>query len=639
MNYPTLTEIQSTRQMVDVFGGYNHNLRINDGEFYDMKNLTSSYYPVLSPRAKRGTYISVSNPLGMIAKDSLCYVDGDSFYINQYKINGLILDESTPKTLVSMGAYVVIFPDRKWVNTAKFDGTAFNPTDDEGNVDGYGDIDAEYETAADGEGGYTWTKFTLCKADGSSYEDSFKGDSEPKYTEEVTDEEGNTKTVKASPPNGQLWLDTSSTPHSLKMYSASSGMWVSIATTYIKIESADIDKNFEVFDGIEISGLGEDYVLNDYLAQDEQGNYAEIAGHTREQLADLEGSAVVWEKGENYIVVVGILDEEKTINNKITITRKAPDMDFVIENQNRLWGCKYGIVDGETVNEIYVSKQGDFKNWNCFMGLSTDSYAASCGTDGEFTGAVTHMGYPLFFKEGFMHKVYGNYPANFQIQTTACRGVQKGCSNSLAIVNEVLYYKSRSGVMAYDGSLPTEVSYALGEVSYDNAVACGHSNKYYISMRNGEEYTLFVYETKKGVWHKEDNTQVDMFCSCRNELYYIPHGESIIKTMFGSGEQDTAPVEWMAETGVMSVSSPDKKYISRINVRMALDIGTRVYFYIQYDSMGEWEHISSMAGTALRTFTVPIRPKRCDHMRLRIVGEGDAKIYSITKTIEQGSDT
>lgn len=616
MNLPTLMEIPSTRQMVDVFGGYNHNLRINDGEFYDMQNLTSSHYPVLSPRSKRGTYISVSNPLGMIAKDSLCYVDGGNFYIDQYKIEGLELDENTAKTLVSMGAYVVIFPDKKWVNTAKFDGSAFNPTDDDGNIDGYGDIDAQYDTMDDGNGGYVWTKFTLCKADGTSYDTSYDGDSAP-------DE----------PANGQLWLDKSTVPHSLKVYSSSSGMWTSIATTYVKISSPGISDKFEVYDGINISGLAEGNVLNDYTADN-----AEIAGHTREQLADLEGSAVVWAKGEDYIVVVGILDEEKTISNKITITRKMPDVDFVIENQNRLWGCKYGIVDGETVNEIYCSKQGDFKNWNCFIGLATDSYAASCGTDGAFTGAVTHLGYPLFLKEGFMHKVYGNFPANFQIQTTACRGVQKGCHNSLAIVNEVLYYKSRSGVMAYDGSLPMEVSYALGEVSYDNAVACGHGNKYYISMRGENGYTLFVYDTKKSVWHKEDDTQVDAFCSCRGELYYIPHGKSVIKTMFGSGTQDEESVKWMAETGVLTVSSPDRKYISRLNVRMSLDIGARVYFYIQYDSMGEWEHIASMTGTVLRSFSIPIRTKRCDHMRLRIVGEGDAKIYSITKTIEQGSD-
>ena len=42
--------------------------------------------------------------------------------------------------------------------------------------------------------------------------------------------------------------------------------------------------------------------------------------------------------------------------------------------------------------------------------------------------------------------------------------------------------------------------------------------------------------------------------------------------------------------------------------------------------------------TKLRSFSVPLRPRRCDHFRLRIVGEGDAKIYSISKTIEQGGD-
>ena len=611
MNYPTLTEIPTTRQTVETFGGYNHNLRIADGEFYDMKNLTSSHYPVLSPRSKRGTYISVSNPLGVIERDAFCHVDGENFYIGGVRLSSVKLDPNTPKTLVSMGAYVIIFPDKVWINTSKWDGNSFD------NTDGWGGLDADYETLTEGEGEYVWTKFTLCRADGTSYDTPHEGDKEPD-----------------NPANGALWLDKTSTPHSLKVYSASTGMWTSIATTYIKIESSQIDKEFEVYDGIKISGLKDTVLVRD------DGN--EVDGHTREQLADLEGSAVVWAKGvENgcgYIVVVGMLDEEVIIKSKIEITRKAPDVDFVIESQNRLWGCKYGVVDGKPVNEIYACKQGDFKNWNCFMGLSTDSYVASCGTDGQFTGAITHLGYPIFFKEDCMHKVYGNYPANYQIQTTACRGVQKGCSKSLSLVNEVVYYKSRSGVMAYDGSLPTEVSYALGDVAYDNAVACGHGNKYYISMRGADGYSLFVYDTKKGLWHKEDDTQVDAFCSCERELYYIPHGKGVVKTMFGSGTVDTEPIEWMAETGVLAVSVTDKKYISRLNVKMSLNIDSMVHFYIQYDSMGGWEHISSMKGTALKTFTAPIRPQRCDHMRLRIVGTGDAKIYSITKTIEQGSD-
>jgi hypothetical protein len=289
------------------------------------------------------------------------------------------------------------------------------------------------------------------------------------------------------------------------------------------------------------------------------------------------------------------------------------------------------------VNELYACKLGDFKNWNCFMGLSTDSYVASLGTDGQFTGAITHLGYPLFFKEGYVHKVYGNYPANFQIQTTACRGVQRGCERSLAIVNEVLYYKARHAVCAYDGSLPAEISSVLGEERYGQAVAGAHGNKYYISMQDSAgQYHLFVCDTAKGMWHKEDNLKVDAFCSCREELYAISGGKII--TMLGSGTVDTAKVEWMVQTGIIGTDMPDMKYISKLLVRMSLEIGARVRFYAQFDSVGGWEPLGIVSGTSLRTFQIPVRPRRCDHLRLRIEGSGEAKIYSITKTIEQGSD-
>lgn len=581
MKYPSLNEIYTSREMIEAFRGYNHNLRISEDEFYDMKNLTSSYYPVLSPRGKRGIYINAENPQGMIAKDSFCYIDGTDFVMNEYRVDmGLSTkDEDCPKSLVSMGAYVIILPDKKYINTL--------------DVTDFGDIEASYQS----NGPVT---FQLCTIEGTEYDEVTISTSEPE-----------------SPENLDYWIDTSSKPHALKQYSSSSSIWVQIATTYVKISATGIGKAFNQYDGVTISGIAD------------------------ESLKDLNANMVVWSKGDDYIVVVGILDQTITQDiddGVITVERKMPSMDFVVESENRLWGCKYGVANnGEVVNEIYACKLGDFKNWNCFMGVSTDSYAASCGTDGQFTGAITHLGYPLFFKENCLHKVYGNYPANYQIQTTACRGVQKGCSNSLSIVNEVLYYKSRNAVCAYDGSLPAEISSALGEIMYSDAVACGHGNKYYISMKDTDgAYNLFVYDTQKGMWHKEDDTKVDAFCSCRNELYFI-EGKTI-KTILGSGTQETDPIKWMAETGVIGCSAPDKKYISRLAVRMSLDIGTKVYFYAQYDSCGEWEHLFTMTGTSLRSFAVPIRPKRCDHFRVRIVGEGDAKIYSIAKTTEQGSD-
>ena len=592
MRFPTLLNTERGRQMVDVFKGYNHNLRISDGEFFDMKNMTSDYYPVLSPRGKRGIYATPDHPTGLIAKDALCYVDGSKFVINDYPIEMELNDE--PKQLVSMGAYVIIFPDRKWINTQCWedDGT-FNMDN------GTGSIDAHFDNKESGQD----VTFSLCTIDGADYEGTIASAIEPAKPEN----EGDTA----------LWIDTSSTPHVLRQYSKSASTWVQVPTTYIRIYCPGIGVRFNQYDGVDISGI------------------------TAPGLQDLNASMVIWAKGDDYIVVTGILDVETTQTTEdgvICVDRRMPNMDFVTEAGNRLWGCRYGVAaNGEVVNEIYASKLGDFKNWRCFMGLSTDSYTASCGTDGQFTGAITHLGHPLFFKENCVHKVYGNYPANFQIQDTACRGVQKGCHKSLAIVNETLFYKARSGVCAYDGSLPIEVSYAMGNEAYGEAVGGAHGNKYYISMKDSDGTAhLFVYDTVKGMWHREDNFQADCFCSCRGELYAISDG--CILTMLSTGAIGEDIVEWAAETGEIGISSPDMKYISRITLRMSMDIGAVVSISVKYDFGDEWECQCVLNGTSYRSFSIPIRPKRCDHMRLRIEGIGAAKIYSITKTIEQGSE-
>lgn len=630
MKLSKLTELHNTREMIDVFRGYNHNLRIGDGEFYDMENLTSADYPVLSPRPKRGVYVPTegekttpTHPLGMIAKDKLCYVEANAdgktstFYINGKPIefeSGDALNAES-KTLISMGSYVIILPDKNYINT-------------ENHLD-KGKIEKTIDIKSEG--------FLLepCKLDGERYDIQYKGGTAPplpKGKEEYDDL--------------TLWFDISGETPVLKQYSKTNSEWVSIATTYIKMtfpnEKTDLTKLFANEDGITISGITN--ILNQMAPDNGPNNSATL----REQLKILDNTMVVCEVGTNYIIVTGILEAvvplPLTDTAYISLKRQMPIMDYIIESGNRLWGCRYGqALNGEIVNEIYASKLGDFKNWNTFAGISTDSYVASVGTDGKFTGAINHLGYPIFFKENYLHKVYGNYPANYQIQTTACRGVQRGCSKSLAIVNETLYYKSRSGICAYDGSLPVEISSALGDGSYDDAVAGVLGNKYYISMRDvNKMHHLFIYDAQKGMWHREDNTEALEFCTCDGELYYIDHatkdGAVQIKTIRGSGVPDTYPVKWWGITGLIGTDSPDKKYISRLIVRLSLEVGTRVFIFAQYDSCGAWEHLFTMNGTSLKTFSIPIRPKRCDHMRLKIEGEGVAKIYSITKTIEQGSD-
>ena len=244
------------------------------------------------------------------------------------------------------------------------------------------------------------------------------------------------------------------------------------------------------------------------------------------------------------------------------------------------------------------------------------------------------MGYPLFFREGCLHKIYGSEPASFRVQTTVCRGVQAGCSESLAVVGSTLLYKSPQGVCSYDGSLPLEVSQALGRERYASAAAGAIGDKYYISMADsGGNYHLFVYDLGRKLWHREDNLSCSGFCAWGGELFAIDRVSRNILGLLGSGEPE-GKVSWMAETGELG----RREYISRLDLRVALERGSELECLVEYDSSGQWESLCRIYGTSLRTLRIPMRLRRCDHMHLRFRGTGGAKLYAVTKVLEKGSD-
>jgi hypothetical protein len=552
-----------------------------------MKNMTADLYPVLSPRKKRGKYRypdgnKAYKAKALIGKDALCYVSGEEFYINNYPVEGLSVEPKKDKDgneihiqLVSMGAFVVIFPQRLWVNTITHEN---------------GRLDNAFETESS-------VRYTLAKPDGTAYGDL-------------------PTSVPADPKNGDVYLDISNAQNVVKIYSAASKSWSSVPTTYVKIECDGIGTGFEKGDGVKLSGISNEIVK------------------------ELNGSHVIYDVSENHITVIGIIGEAVT-DSGIKVERKAPEMDFVIESQNRLWGCKYGeLEDGSVVNTIYASKLGDFKNWNVFSGIASDSYALSIGTDGAFTGAVTYQGMPTFFKENCLHVMYGTAPSNYQMQTTICEGVQRGSHRSLAIVENLLMYKGVGGIYGFDGSLPELMSAEFGPVMYDRAVAGSIANKYYVSMKNRytDKPVLFVYDVQKGMWHKEDETYAVQFCRNGDELYFITESDDDIHTINGSGDADENRLEWSAETGVIGKDSPDKKTISKLNARIKVMPGSRISVLAEYDSVGGWKHLFTMDGRSMKSVSVPIRLNRCDHVRLKFVGIGDAQIHSIAKTVVEGSD-
>lgn len=583
MFYPKLAAGRQQTLTTEAFGGYDHNLELADGEFYDMENLSADEYPLLAPRPRRGTAQAIEGVQGILAKDALCWVQNQVLYINGASMEAYMPSVSISageKQLISMGAYLCIFPDGIYFNTEKYSDNGYMGQE---NV-----VDASS----------TNVEISLCLVDGTALTVSYTQASQPE-----------------NPTNGQYWLDTSGKLHTLKQWAEATSQWVSVPTVYLKLSANGIGRGFKQYDGIQLSGLS--------------GN---------EQIEKLNGSQILYDVGESYIVIVGLVDETtKVTSGTVKTARKVPSMDFITESGNRLWGCKYGVADGETVNEIYCCKLGDFKNWECYQGVSTDSWRASCGTDGKWTGAATLADSPIFFKEDCFHRVYPSATGAHQVVVQKCAGVQNGSAKSLVVVDDRLYYKSRMGVCVYDGSLPQEIGSCFGTKLYYNAVAGGARGKYFISMEDeGHNWSLFVYDTKKGLWHREDNTHAADFARVDDELYFLENGT--LRTVYGSVGTLEDSVQWMAETGIMTYGLVGKKYVSRINLRMQLPKGSSVDFWVQYDSDGVWRHCGHIEGRGLRTFLLPIRPARCDHLKFRLTGKGEMKLFSLARVLEAGSD-
>ena len=103
LKLPTIGVQATTPVMTDAFYGYNHKLKIRDGEFFNTENLTVEHFPLLASRKKRGIVRSIRNPGGLIEKDALCTVEDGTLYVSGHAtpVTGL---SAGMKQLVGMGA-------------------------------------------------------------------------------------------------------------------------------------------------------------------------------------------------------------------------------------------------------------------------------------------------------------------------------------------------------------------------------------------------------------------------------------------------------------------------------------------------------------------------------------------------------
>lgn len=574
MRLPYLNNISTSNVYATRFGGINKSDGTPLGEWEELNNMDFSRYPALKSRAPREFNILDQSLTGCIYKnDGWCYTVPEGIYIGG-TLYPLDMSEGE-KRLLSMGAYIIILPDFIVCDTAQ-DPPEFRYFN--------GSEQSEEKMVGD-----------LREANAIDYDN----------------------------------LD----------YSYNAPLAVYKKLLYFIVEEGDpmLDK-FTVGMKVKVTWNTYNYVLNGSTSDHnyEKSEYMTIKSIVHGEKN--EGTVFLGKVGlffdveafpdTDYFYTEDIpninhLGINRSWHRDAVMSLSVPeDLEYMVEHNNRLWACS------SKNHAIYCSKLGDPSSWGDYQGISTDSWAATVGSDGDFTGSAVHNGRVLFFKEDCVHVIYGTKPANFTLTTVHLRGVKKGSADSLCISNGLLYYKAPEGIFSYNGTTAQKADIPLGENITLSASACADDRKIYMMASDGRAW---VYDCTHGCWNCEDCEGAQRGFAVNGSLYMLKYGEDTKALMRLSGEEGMAfcedKVGFCAETGWINGENAAMSCFSKIRLSVGIDGDpTKVKFCVKakYLDGEEWRTEYSYDGTnppASRVFVIPIIPMRSQKIKLRIEGE------------------
>lgn len=327
-------------------------------------------------------------------------------------------------------------------------------------------------------------------------------------------------TKPANPQNGDYYYDTST--KGLYQWSDAQELWVAIVQNYIKL-------TFDV--GADLGGIRARDAVKGTITTDDSP-YEEIANGAWTVHSVHEGDA---DNDDPPVIVLNGLIDPRFSDVIVTLRRRMPVFDFICEHNNRIFGCRYGMNDeGEFVNEVYASALGDPLNWFLFEGTSHDSYTASVGAPGPWTGCCECGEYVLFFKQDKIYVMSGGVPSAFRLVPFDDFGVQRGSEKSLAVIGNVAYYKSTHGIRRISAfAYPNVISEGLGYDKWTQAVGGTDGRKYYVSMTADGERSTFVYDTWTGLWTRENEAVSAIACTVRYKTNLLVIGGVVNTTPIG----------------------------------------------------------------------------------------------------------
>ncbi|MBR2978292.1 MAG: hypothetical protein IKC50_08510 [Oscillospiraceae bacterium] len=347
-----------------------------------------------------------------------------------------------------------------------------------------------------------------------------------------------------------------------------------------------------------------------------------------ETLYELEFSDLAYDKSAHTL-----LTKRNVYPLTLTVKRAVPEIDYICEKDNRLWGVvndqNNRVWDKDTeqwVNYksrlIVASALGmpdDFYDYN---GAYSGAYAVAVASEGDFTGICAMDGDVLCWKEDRLHKVLGDYPANYQMTEFHIPGVRAGAHRTLSAQGGTLVYLGRDGVYAYGGGTPRLISAPLGTAAFCSGAAARDGERVLFSLTDETGAgNLFVYDTEHGIWLREDDTQA-VFCRHGEALLMLTREGKLLRRDTG-----TEKVKWQATLTPIRTEFGQRERGAALALRVEMAHGSELAAYTRCDS-GPRRLAGRLSGSG--TKTLRIEPEPFEQLELCLTGTGDCKVRGLS---------
>lgn len=286
--------------------------------------------------------------------------------------------------------------------------------------------------------------------------------------------------------------------------------------------------------------------------------------------------------------------------------------------KNRLWGYD----ENNLISSILgvLDEDGNI-DWQTVADGKNDNgaYTLPFMIGGDVTGIAALRDYITVFKRNHLCTLSGNTSATFLMNTISAFGLCEENERSIAVCGNTAFYMSDDGVYAFSGDYPRLISEKIKLEGVPEASAADN-RFYYLSLRNGEEYTNYCYDIQYGLWYKLNNIHIRQYCPLNGKMLYIDADTEKIMTV---GENEK--VEWEAV--------------------LTFDEGTwRKKKYKSFAVYGDFESIDIIAKAddgpekaichTKEQKKFMVTPIVCEKLTIKICGRGDCTIKGFEREYE-----